>query len=144
MITLNVSLEGEKQLSRRLMTIPNDIDNWKIPLFRIGGEVRGAIDKNFSSRGALFGARWQPRKDNLPHPLLEKTTTMRRNFKQSLGPDYIEIFNPTPYFKYHQSNKPRRKIPRRVMMKIDDERKRFIQREFQKHINDALRKGSTE
>ena len=143
MITLNVSLEGEKQLSRRLQTIPSDISNWKIPLFRIGGEVRGSIDKNFSGRGSLFG-RWVPRKDNLPHPLLEKTSTMRRNFKSTLGPDYVEIFNPTPYFKYHQSNKPRRKIPRRLMMKIDDERKRFIQREFQKHINDALRKGSTE
>lgn len=142
MITLNVTLEGEKQLSRRLMTIPTDISNWKIPLFRIGGEIRGSIDENFSQRGALFG-RWVPRKDNLPHPLLEKTGAMRRNFKQSLGPDYIEIFNPTAYFKYHQSNKPRKKIPRRVMMKIDDERKRFIQREFQKHINDALRKGSS-
>jgi phage gpG-like protein len=142
MITLNVTLEGEKQLSRRLLTIPHDISNWKIPLFRIGGEIRGSIDQNFSSRGALFG-RWVPRKDNLPHPLLEKTSAMRRNFKQSLGPDYIEIFNPTPYFKYHQSNKPRKKIPRRVMMKIDDERKRFIQREFQKHVHDALRKGSS-
>lgn len=142
MITLNVTLEGEKQLSRRLMTIPSNISSWKIPLFRIGGELRGTFDKNFSQRGALFG-RWQPRVDNLPHPLLEKTGAMRRNFKQSLGPDYIEIFNPTPYFKYHQSNKPRKKIPRRVMMKIDDERKRFIQREFQKHVNDAIRKGST-
>lgn len=142
MITLNVTLEGEKQLSRRLLTIPSDISSFKIPLFRIGGELRGTFDKNFSARGALFG-RWQPRKDNLPHPLLEKTGSMRRNFKQSLGPDYIEIFNPTPYFKYHQSNKPRKKIPRRVMMKIDDERKRFIQREFQKHVNDAIRKGST-
>ena len=144
MITINVTLEGEKQLSRRLQTIPSDISNWKVPLFRIAGEVRGSIDQNFSSRGALFKSRWVPRKDNLPHPLLEKTSTMRRNFKSTLGPDYVEIFNPTPYFKYHQSNKPRRKIPRRLMMKIDDERKRFIQREFQKHINDALRKGSTE
>jgi hypothetical protein len=94
MITLNVTLEGEKQLSRRLLTIPNDISNWKYPLFRTGGELRGTFDKNFSQRGALFG-RWVPRKDNLPHPLLEKTGTMRRSFKQNLGPDYIEIFNPT-------------------------------------------------
>ena len=142
MIQLNVTLEGEKQLSRRLMTIPKDIDNFKFPLFRIGGEIRGAIDTNFSQRGALFG-RWVPRKDNDGHPLLEKTGSMRRNFKQKLGSDYIEIFNPTSYFKYHQSNKPRRKIPRRVMMKIDDERKRFIQREFQKHVHEALKKGSS-
>lgn len=138
MVELKVSIEGEKQLSRRLLTIPEDISDWKIPLFRIGGEVRGAIDTNFSQRGALFG-RWKPRKDNLPHPLLEKTSTMRRNFKQKLGPDYIEIFNPTPYFAYHQSNKPRKKIPRRIMMKLDKERKQFIQKEFQRHILKAMR-----
>ena len=142
MIQLSVTLEGEKQLSRRLQTIPADISNFKFPLFRIGGEIRGSIDQNFSSRGALFG-RWVPRKDNESHPILEKTGAMRRSFKQKLGNDYIEIFNPSPYFKYHQSNKPRRKIPRRVMMKIDDERKRFIQREFQKHVHEALKKGSS-
>jgi hypothetical protein len=82
MIELKVTLEGEKQLSRRLLTIPSDISDFKRPLFRIGAEVRGSIDTNFSSRGALFG-RWVPRKDNLPHPLLEKTSAMRRNFKQT-------------------------------------------------------------
>ncbi len=138
MIELKVTLEGEKQLSRRLITIPSEISNFKRPLFRIGAEVRGSIDTNFSSRGALFG-RWVPRKDNKPHPLLEKTSAMRRNFKQNLGPDYIEIFNPTPYFKYHQSNKPRKKLPRRVMMKIDRERQQFIQKEFQEHIIRAMR-----
>lgn len=138
MIQLNVTIEGDKELSRRLLKIPKDIDNFKKPLFRIGGEVRGAIDQNFSSRGALFG-RWLPRKDNKPHPLLEKTSTMRRNFKQKLGSDYIEIFNPTPHFPYHQSNKPRKKIPRRVMMKIDRQRQQFIQKEFQKHIIEAVR-----
>ena len=135
MIELNVTLEGEKQLSRRLLTIPSDISDFKRPLFRIGAEVRGSIDTNFSSRGALFG-RWVPRKDNLPHPLLEKTSAMRRNFKQTLGANYIEIFNPTPYFKYHQSNKPRK---RRVMMKIDRDRQQFIQKEFQEHIIRAMR-----
>lgn len=141
MITLKADIEGTKELSRRLMDIPDDIDNWKRPLFRIGQEVRGAIDTNFSQRGALFG-RWVPRKHFYPHPLLEKTSTMRRNFKQKLGPDYIEIYNPTPYFAYHQSNKPRKKLPRRVMMKLDRDRKIFIQKQFQKHVEDILKARS--
>lgn len=138
MITLSVDIEGEKQLSRKLLTASSGIGDFKRPLFRIGAEVRGSIDTNFSGRGSLFG-RWLPRKDNLPHPILEKTSRMRRNFKQNLGPDYVEIYNPTPYFKYHQSNKPRTKIPRRVMMKIDEQRRVFIQKEFQKHIMDTIR-----
>lgn len=138
MIELKVDIEGEKQLSRRLMIIPKNIGNFKKPLFRIGGEVRGSIDTNFSGRGSLFG-RWVPRKDNKPHPLLEKTGKMRSNFKQNLGPYYVEIYNPTPYFKYHQSNKPRKKLPRRVMMKIDNIRRSFIQKEFQRHIIESMR-----
>lgn len=138
MITLSVDIEGEKQLSRKLLTTPSKISDWKRPLFRIGGEVRGSIDTNFSGRGSLFG-RWLPRKDNLPHPILEKSGKMRRNFKQNLGPDYVEIYNPTAYFKYHQSNKPRTKIPRRVMMKIDEQRRIFIQKEFQRHIMESMR-----
>lgn len=138
MIELKVDIEGEKQLSRRLITIPKNIGNFKKPLFRIGGEVRGSIDTNFSGRGSLFG-RWVPRKDNKPHPILEKTGKMRANFKQNLGPYYVEIYNPTPYFKYHQSNKPRKKLPRRVMMKIDNIRRSFIQKEFQRHIIESMR-----
>ena len=138
MIELKVDIEGEKQLSRRLITIPKNIGNFKKPLFRIGGEVRGSIDTNFSGRGSLFG-RWVPRKDNKPHPILEKTGKMRSNFKQNLGPYYVEIYNPTPYFKYHQSNKPRKKLPRRVMMKIDNIRRQFIQKEFQRHIIESMR-----
>ncbi len=137
MIELNVTIEGEKQLSRRLLTIPKNISDFKKPLFRIGGEVRGSIDTNFSGRGSLFG-RWVPRKDNKPHPLLEKTGKMRRGFRQNIGPSYVEIYNPTPYFKYHQSNKPRKKLPRRVMMKIDRIRQQFIQKEFQKHVADSI------
>lgn len=140
MIELSVDLEGEKQLSRRLLVASKDIGDFKRPLFRIGAEVRGSIDANFSSRGALFG-RWLPRKDNKPHPILEESGEMRRNFKQNLGPTWIEIYNPTPYFKYHQSNKPRRKIPRRVMMKIDHIRRVFIQKEFQRHVHNVVSGG---
>lgn len=139
MIELKATLEGEKQLSRRLLTMADGIGDFKKPLFRIGAEVRGSVDVNFSSRGQLFQEPWKPRTRPYPHPILEKTSKMRRNFKQKLGNDYVEIFNPTPYFKYHQSNKPRKKLPRRVMLKIDKIRKVFIQKEFQKHIRSVLK-----
>lgn len=141
MITLTATIEGDKELSRKLMTIPNDISNFKEPLFKIGREVRISVDANFDSRGALFGERWQPRKDNKSHPLLEKTGRMRRAFSQNLGMDYVEIYNTADYFKFHQSNAPRKKLPRRVMLKLDQIRKIFIVKEFQAHIQKAIRKG---
>lgn len=141
MIELSASLEGDKELSRRMMKIPDDIGNFKVPLFKIGREVRVSIDANYASRGALFGAKWKPRKDKKSHPLLEKTGKMRRAFDQDLGFDYVAIGNTSEYFKYHQSNAPRKKLPRRVMMKIDEIRKVFIVKTMQEHIRSSIKKA---
>lgn len=142
MIELRADIEGSRELSRRLLKVADNIGDFKKPLFRIGAEVRGSVDTNFSSRGSLFGEKWPARKKSYPWPMLERTSTMRRNFKQKLGNDYVEIFNPTPYFKYHQSNKPRKVLPRRVMLKIDKIRKVFIVKEFQKHIINTMKGNS--
>lgn len=140
-VQLSWSIEGEKQISRRFNTISNDLGDFRLPLTRIGTELKGAVDSNFSSRGVLFGEKWAPRKDKKTHPLLEKTGAMRGAFDKRIGPGFVEIFNPTDYFKYHQSNKPRKtRLPRRVMLKIDDIRKVFIVKEFQRHLQNVIRK----
>lgn len=139
-IELKVQIEGDKELSRRLLNIPRDIGQFYRPLAKINTEVRASIEANYSARGALFG-KWVPRKDGKPHPLLEKTGAMRNSFTSRLGSDYLEIGNFDPKFPYHQSNKERKKIPRRVMMKIDRERQQFIVKEFQKHVMEAIGKS---
>lgn len=138
MIELKATIEGDKELSRKLSRIPSKLDDFQKPLGISGIEVRRSVDENFKGRGRLFG-KWKKRKDSKSHPLLEKTGKMRHAFKQTLGPGYVEIFNPTPYFKFHQSNKPRKRIPRRVMLKIDNIRKVFIQKEFQRFIQQSLK-----
>jgi len=139
MIQLSADIEGSKELSRRLLKIPADIGNFKVPLFKVDREVRISIEANYGSRGALFGERWAPRKDSKPHPLLEKTGRMRRSFESDLGPDYVAITNSAEQFKFHQSAAPRKKLPRRVMMKLDELRKTFIVKTFQAHVKDALK-----
>lgn len=138
MVELSWSIEGEKQLSRRFNSIPLDLEQLAKPLGEIGTELMLATDANFSSRGSLFGEKWPARKKNYAHPLLEKTGMMRSNFQKRLGPGYVEISNPTEYFKYHQSNKPRRVLPRRVMLKIDQIRKVFIIKAFQRHLHKTV------
>lgn len=135
MIQLEFEIEGEKQLSRRFVKIPQDLGDLTPVMVRIGAELKTAVDQNYKSRGSLFGAKWKPRKDNKTHPLLEKTGKMRAGFKERLGPDYVEIYNTVDYFKYHQSNKPRKKLPRRIMLKLDQVRKTFIVKEFQRHLH---------
>lgn len=138
MLELRGTLEGDKELSRRFQQIPADIGDFKQPMTRIGREMKVATDTNFASRGATFGERWAPRKDSKPHPLLEETGKMRASFEQRIGPGYLEISNSAEQFKYHQSNAPRTKLPRRVMLKIDQIRKVFIIKAIQEHIGRAV------
>lgn len=140
MITLSADIEGTKELSRRFIKIPENIQDSGDSFAKIGREVMLSVDANYATRGSLFGEPWPSRKTPKPWPLLEKTGRMRRSFNQRLGRNYVEISNPTEYFKFHQSNKPRKKLPRRVMLKLDEIRRRFIVRQFQLHIRASLKK----
>lgn len=140
-VVIEATVEGEKQVSRRLITISDGIDNFDEPFNEIGDQLLQTIDMNFGSRGALFGT-WPPRKDSNPWPLLEKTGTMRGSFSKTNFGDYLLITNSVAYFPYHQSRAARTVLPRRVMMKIDQERKQFIQKAFQKHIQNLVRSSA--
>lgn len=133
MIYLDATLEGEQQLSRRLGIVADGVEDFSPALENIETELLHTIDLNFTGRGSLFGA-WQPRKDTNPWPLLENTGELRGGFVSAVKSDYLEIGNYVPYFRYHQSNQPRAHLPRRVMMKIDQDRKTFINKEFQAYL----------
>lgn len=141
-VELSVTLEGEQQLSRKLLIIADGLNDFSEPLRSIEGELAKSFQENFDARGGLFQTGgWAPRKDKNPWPILERTGAMRQNFKSEMQPTFVRFYNPTSYFKYHQSNQPRTKLPRRVMMKIDQQRKTFVVKAFQAYIVALTRKG---
>lgn len=80
----------------------------------------------FLSRGQVFGQRWQPIKNSasksrkyIGQPL-ERTGKMRNSFVASVGKNQVTITNSAPYFKYHQSSAPRRVLPRRIMLGVNN------------------------
>ena len=130
---LDATIEGEQQLSRRLGIVADGVKDFSPALENISGELMHSVDENFSQRGGLFGG-WPARKDNNPWPLMEKTGELRGGFMSAVKSDYLEIGNFVPYFKYHQSNQPRVRLPRRVMLKIDQQRKVYITKAFQEYL----------
>lgn len=139
MIQLKVTLEGDKLLARDLMVVADGMKNWKPALEKVNREVLKSFDMNFDSEGGLFQqGGWPARKKAYPWPILEKTGRMRMAFVSSVSETEAVFSNPTPYFKYHQSNKPRTRLPRRIMMALDDDRKTFIVKAFQEHIVNTL------
>lgn len=125
MVKVSWTIEGEKQLSRRLIGLGNSVKNFKPELSKsanflksfFGGEV-------FDTRGRAIGEPWKARKKFYPWPLLERPgSRMRKSFKMKAEKLRAEVWNAVDYFKYHQSRLPRRKLPRRVMMKLTNQLK---------------------
>lgn len=117
---LKMSIEGEEQLSRAIGSLPSDLDKLREPFDRIGKHILRETDKNFRSRGSRFGSAWPARKDNNPWPILEKTGKLRQGFRKKASNRQVEIDNPVDYFRYHQSNRPRSKLPRRKMLELTE------------------------
>lgn len=135
--TFSVEIEGEKQFSRTLLTVAEGIENFEKPLENIGKELLNTFDMNFDARGGLFGG-WPPPARDYGHPLMEDSGDLRGGFAMEVQPTYVSLYNLVPYFGYHQSNAARSKLPRRVMMKIDEQRRNFIVREFQNYIRGLI------
>jgi len=136
-------VEGEQQLLRKLQIAQDKVKDWT-PAFR---KVATVLKKTFSNdvfdtRGRTVDENWpklspqylaEKRKAGYPSQPLVRTGKMKKSFKTLFKSDLAAVWNTAAYFKYHQSNKPRRKIPRRIMMKLAHQQRETIQKIFQKH-----------
>lgn len=139
-VRISATLEGEAQLSAYLGIVGTNVRDFRAPLQKISSEMLKTFDLNYSERGALFGG-WPARSKSQPWPLLQKTGRMRGAFTRRVSSDTLTLGNDAPYFKYHQSNRLRTRLPRRVMLMVDEARRSFIIKSFQQHLIDALRGG---
>jgi len=148
-LEITFSIEGETQLIRRLQDIDKDLKNWTPEFKRIGDLLLKTFKHNFQTQGNTIGEPWQrlapstiEQKKRKGYPLtpLIGTGKMRDSFHAEVGGFHVEISNPMSYFPYHQSRRPRRKLPRRVMMKIDEKRKQLIGKIFIEAVQTTLQK----
>lgn len=134
-ISIDFSVDGEKQLSVELGIMADHVTDWTPALEEASEILLKSFDLNFDSRGQLFQGGWPKRKVEKPWPLLENIGDMRRGFDSAIVGSTLTLGNTASYFKYHQSSAPRTSgLPRRIMMKIDDPRRREIVKIFQKYI----------
>ena len=125
------NIEGEQQVSRNLRGVEESMGDWTPTFKKVGVYLTDFFSGEvFDTRGAVIGEPWPPRKIKADWPILEKSGKMRHSFVYHAEDKQVLITNITDYFKYHQSNKPRIKLPRRVMIKIDEDRKREIVKIF--------------
>lgn len=144
---ISFDIEGEEQISAAFDFIGDKFDDMKEPLRRSGGAALKDWDKNFDTEGKTIEEPWAPlspayaaRKAQL-YPgagILVRSGRMRGAFKEDLKKLSTTLFNTASYFKYHQSNRPRRKLPRRVMMKISNQLRKKIFSYFTEFFNETV------
>lgn len=130
-----ITLEGEKQLSRRLGKLADNVKDFSPELGKSTNFLKSFFSGEvFATRGGAIGEPWVERKQVYPWPILERTGRMRKSFMARAEKLRGEVWNAVTYFKYHQSRMPRYKLPRRVMMKLTNQLKNEIIQIFHKGL----------
>lgn len=143
-LSLSFTIEGEDQMMRRLRGISESMKDFRPEFRNTGRLLLKTFADNFGTQGRTIGEPWARLK---PATVMQKvrlgfsgagplirTGGMKKSFRSEPTGTQVRISNDSPHFAYHQSNKPRGKLPRRVMMKIDETRKQQIVSIFQKAV----------
>jgi len=148
MLELHFEIEGEDLLYRRLMGISEKLADWRSTFAKTGYYLKKTFRDNFLFNGDLLEKRWAPlklatilakRRKGQPDDPLIGSGKMMESFASDPQKMYVRVYNPVEYFKYHQSNKPRRVIPRRVMISLTEKMRQQVIKFFQSEIEEALR-----
>lgn len=143
---IQFAIEGEVQLSRVLQGISAACRDWTPALTAAGQDIEDfVVNDVFDTEGEATGSPWQPlsakyaaekARDYPGMPILQRTGAMRAGFYSLVDNTNLRFGNAVEYFKYHQSNQPRKVIPRRLMLYLSDNLKAQIVKEFQIQLLD--------
>jgi len=145
-LILSFEIEGEKQISAGLDYVGKELKDFRKPLKKSSELLLKTWEQNFDAQGSTLGEPWQRLSPKYAawkakrYPgkgILVRTGKMRKSFRDSVTSVSATLTNPTPYFRYHQSNASRGTLPRRVMMKIDRQRVDGILRIFTEWLNEV-------
>lgn len=141
-------MEGQVELSRKLLGLSSHLKDYREPFRQSADMLVGQFSKDvFATQGAAIKERW---KRLSPYTVAQKarlgftggplvrTGRMQRSFESIVSTDQAVVRNTAPYFPFHQSNQPRTRLPRRVMMKLTQNTKADIVRFFQAYIQASL------
>ncbi len=140
---ITIEISGDKRVLANFSKVEKDLMNPRSVLTEYALMYMPAIQEQFASGGRQFKTPWpylkpititRKVKEGFPPIPLVRTGKMKSNFRYqvrtaalaSKTPGYIPtglltIYNPTPYFKYHQLGTS--KIPQRIMLRFDEVRK---------------------
>ncbi|MEI7510608.1 MAG: hypothetical protein WCJ84_00440 [Candidatus Peregrinibacteria bacterium] len=145
-LNLSFSIEGEQQVSRAFDFIGKEISNFSKPLMSAQEFLIKTWKENMQDEGKTLAGGWAPLSPAYASAklkkygnkrILERTGLMGKSFSGLVNSTSLTLWNSASYFAYHQSNKTRTRLPRRMMMKIDDTRRKEVQRFFTEYLDEV-------
>lgn len=136
MIRIRLEFEGEVLVDRLIAGIESRASDFRPVWPDVVRAFRTIAARAFATEGESAGGAWpelaeRTQRDreregyNPTHPILQRTQRLMRSLTLDGGEGFanttatsLEIGSNVEYFKYHQSNKPRTKIPRRPVINL--------------------------
>jgi hypothetical protein len=134
-LSISIVIEGEKvdhaldMLGQKLVMFEEAFDDIGIELSAyFSGQV-------FASQGQIIDQDWPElsekyeewKAENYPgRPPLVRTGEMQDSFNFESTDSSLTMYNTSDHFVYHQSTEPRKVIPRRAMMAVNDDVRNII------------------
>ncbi len=125
------------------------VKDWKPAFEEMGTTLKTIFSEDvFASEGRVINEHWSPLSKAYAYQklkrypgkgLLEVSGAMRGSFVSMADANMLTIWNKAEYFKYHQSNAPRSRLPRRVMMKLDNPQKTIAVKIFQQYFREMTK-----
>lgn len=145
---IQFAIDGELQLSRRLLGIAVAAREWGPAFDKSVTDLKEVFSGGvFDTEGREIDESWSPlsrayalrkAKKYPDKGILEATGAMRNSFASKFDSTSASIWNLATYFKYHQSRLPRTKMPRRVMMKLTENLRQTVVKNFQQYFRDTV------
>lgn len=143
-IKLDIRVDGDNILREALVNVGEKLEDFTEPLRGAGQLLLDDVRRNFDTEGGYVGG-WVPLSASTiadrkrlgfgPGPILHRTGRYKRSFKAVVNKRRMVIDAwGVKYHKYHQSTKPRTKIPRRPTLFFRNETKAEIMRGFQEYV----------
>jgi phage gpG-like protein len=149
---------GARVFSRDLLRFGENAADLTDAMRDVATILRHASERQFDTEGGYTGEKWPElaastqrdrARHHFPprHPILQRTHRLMDSLTRAADPDHIEepsadslrFGTRVPYAVYHQSSRPRHKIPFRPPVGLTEADKRQISRVLQRKIMEGVR-----
>lgn len=144
---MTIDINGSKAVIKKLDKTIKAIGSPREALKETGSFLIREFQANFPSEGSRLGKPWEKlalstlrekqRAGYGGKGILERTGRMKNSFQDDVQKFFVRVFNPTPYYKYHQLGGAT--LPQRKMIIATENLKGKIYEIFNLYIRKSIK-----